>query len=100
LKLTEKLKQVQKENRALLAANFYNLETCRGILKAAGAVMQPLILQLTPSSATDTKDLFMKTLKDIMKNSDDIDLRNVFPLAINEIQKMIEQKIKIVSMIN
>lgn len=50
--------------------------------------------------ATDTKDLFMKTLKEIMKNSDDIDLRNVFPLAINEIQKMIEQKIKIVSMIN
>ena len=42
----------------------------------------------------------MKSLKDIMKNSDDIDLRNVFPLAINEIQKMIEQKIKIVSMID
>jgi fructose-bisphosphate aldolase class II/tagatose 1,6-diphosphate aldolase GatY/KbaY len=50
--------------------------------------------------ATDTKDLFMKSLKEIMKNSDDIDLRNVFPLAINEIQKMIEQKIKIVSMIS
>lgn len=50
--------------------------------------------------ATDTKDLFMKTLKKIMKNSDDIDLRNVFPLAVNEIQKMIEQKIKTVSMIN
>jgi fructose-bisphosphate aldolase class II/tagatose 1,6-diphosphate aldolase GatY/KbaY len=50
--------------------------------------------------ATDTKDLFMKSLKEIMKNSDDIDLRNIFPLAINEIQKMIEQKIKIVSMIN
>ena len=42
----------------------------------------------------------MKSLKEIMKNSDDIDLRNVFPLAINEIQKMIEQKIKTVSMIN
>ena len=50
--------------------------------------------------ATDTKDLFMKSLKNIMKNSEDIDLRNVFPLAINEIQKMIEQKIKIVSMID
>ena len=42
----------------------------------------------------------MKSLKEIMKNSDDIDLRNIFPLAINEIQKMIEQKIKTVSMIN
>jgi fructose-bisphosphate aldolase class II/tagatose 1,6-diphosphate aldolase GatY/KbaY len=50
--------------------------------------------------ATDTKDLFMKTLKEIMKNSDDIDLRNVFPPAVIEIQKMIEQKIKTVSMIN
>jgi fructose-bisphosphate aldolase class II/tagatose 1,6-diphosphate aldolase GatY/KbaY len=50
--------------------------------------------------ATDTKDLFMKTLKEIMKNSDDIDLRNVFLQAIREIQKMIEQKIKTVSMIN
>ena len=50
--------------------------------------------------ATDTKDLFMKTLKEIMKNSDDIDLRNVFPPAVREVQKMIEQKIKTVSMIN
>jgi fructose-bisphosphate aldolase class II/tagatose 1,6-diphosphate aldolase GatY/KbaY len=274
LKLTEKLKQVQKENKALLAANFYNFETCRGVLRAAAVLKQPIILQLTPASikymglktavsiartvskeenalswlhldhcndlrliklcldegfdsvmidasdktieenifitrqvvkmadefnvnveaelgyvpkpnreiendrftepadakkfveetgisslaiaigtkhgfykgkpkleidrlkkirkvtdaylvlhggsgipmailreaicngitkvnvATDTKDLFMRTLKDVMKNSDDIDLRNVFPLAIKEIQKMIEQKIKIVSMIN
>lgn len=50
--------------------------------------------------ATDTKDLFMKSLKEIMKNSDEIDLRKVFPLAINEVQKLIEQKLKIVSMIN
>jgi len=274
LRLTEKLKEVQYQKKALLAANFYNLETCRGIVKAASTLESPLILQLTPSSmkymglktavgiartvsaeentttwlhldhcndivlikscldegfdsvmidasdkdiddnilltrqvvnmaeaynvnveaelgyvpkpnseiknnkftepadakrfaeetgitslaiaigskhgfykgepkldidrliaiknvtnaylvlhgasgipsdtlreaikngitkvnvATDTKDLFMKTLKEILKNSDDIDLRNVFPLAINEIQKMIEQKIKTVSMIN
>jgi len=274
LKLTEKLKLVQKENKALLAANFYNFETCRGIVRAAAVLKQPIILQLTPGSirymglktavsiartvtteenalswlhldhcndlelinscldqgfdsvmidasdktieenisitrqvvkmaaeykinieaelgdipkpnseiendnftkpadvkkfveetgitslaiaigskhgfykgepkldiarlkeirkitqaylvlhgasgipskilreairngitkvnvATDTKDLFMKTLKEVLKNSDDIDLRNVFPLAINEIQKMIEEKIKIVSMIN
>ena len=49
--------------------------------------------------ATDTKDLFMKTLKEIMRNSDEIDLRKIFPLAINEIQKLIEQKLKVVSMI-
>jgi fructose-bisphosphate aldolase class II/tagatose 1,6-diphosphate aldolase GatY/KbaY len=50
--------------------------------------------------ATDTKDLFMKSLKEIMKNSDEIDLRKVFPLAIDEIQKLIEQKLKNVSIIN
>jgi len=50
LKLTEKLKQVQKENKAMLAANFYNLETCRGISQAAGELNQPVILQLTPAS--------------------------------------------------
>jgi len=50
LKLTEKLILVRKENKAMLAANFYNLETCRGILQAAGELNQPVILQLTPAS--------------------------------------------------
>ncbi len=50
--------------------------------------------------ATDTKDLFIKTLKEKMRDSDEIDLRKIFPLAINEIQKLIEQKLKIVSMLN
>jgi ketose-bisphosphate aldolase len=50
LKLTEKLEQVRKENKAMLAANFYNLETCKGILQAAGELNQSLILQLTPAS--------------------------------------------------
>jgi fructose-bisphosphate aldolase class II/tagatose 1,6-diphosphate aldolase GatY/KbaY len=50
--------------------------------------------------ATDTKDIFLKSLKEILKNSNEIDLRKVFPIAINEVQKLIEQKLKIVSMIN
>jgi len=50
VKLIEKLKIVQKENKALLAANFYNLETCKGIIRAAAALKQPIILQLTPGS--------------------------------------------------
>ena len=50
--------------------------------------------------ATDTKDVFMKTLKNVLQNNDDIDLRNTFPVAINEVQKMIEEKIKVVSMLN
>jgi fructose-bisphosphate aldolase class II/tagatose 1,6-diphosphate aldolase GatY/KbaY len=50
--------------------------------------------------ATDTKDVFMKTLKNVLQKNDDIDLRNTFPVAINEVQKMIEEKIKVVSMLN
>jgi fructose-bisphosphate aldolase class II/tagatose 1,6-diphosphate aldolase GatY/KbaY len=50
--------------------------------------------------ATDTKDVFMKSLKNVLKNNDDIDLRNTFPVAINEVQKMIEEKIKVVSLLN
>ena len=50
MKLTEKLEHVRKENKAMLAANFYNLETCKGILQAAGELSQPVILQLTPAS--------------------------------------------------
>jgi tagatose 1,6-diphosphate aldolase GatY/KbaY len=50
--------------------------------------------------ATETKSLFMKTLKDILQKSDDIDLRNIFPLATNEIRAMIKNKIEIVSMAN
>ena len=50
MKLIEKLRQVQKENKAMLATNFYNLETCRGILQAASDLNQPIILQLTPAS--------------------------------------------------
>jgi len=50
--------------------------------------------------ATDTKDLFMKSLKEILQKTDDIDLRNVFPFATNQVQKMIKNKIEIVSMAN
>ncbi len=50
MKLQDKLKQVQREKKALLAANFYNLETCKGILLAARELKLPVILQLTKSS--------------------------------------------------
>ena len=50
MKLQEKLKEVQKNSKALFAANYYNIETCKGILKAASKNKQPVILQLTESS--------------------------------------------------
>jgi len=42
----------------------------------------------------------MKTLKEVLKNSDEIDLRKVFPSATGEVKKLIEQKLKIVAMMN
>lgn len=50
MKLQQKLKQVQKQNKALLATNYYNFETCKGILLAAHELKLPVILQLTKSS--------------------------------------------------
>ena len=49
-KLADKLKVMQAERSALLATNFYNYETLRGVLEAAQNVKLPLILQLTQSS--------------------------------------------------
>lgn len=48
--LQEKLKELQKQRKAILATNFYNFETLNGVLLAAKATKQPLILQLTRSS--------------------------------------------------
>jgi len=44
------LKDAQKNGRAILAANFYNLETLQGIAKAASELKSPVILQLTRGS--------------------------------------------------
>lgn len=50
MKLQEMLGKCRQERRAILASNFYNLETLRGVLTAARRSGQPLILQLTESS--------------------------------------------------
>jgi fructose-bisphosphate aldolase class II/tagatose 1,6-diphosphate aldolase GatY/KbaY len=48
--LQQKHKEMLAHGSALLATNFYNYETLRGILEAASQMKQPIILQLTKSS--------------------------------------------------
>lgn len=48
--LTEKLKVMRLQKSSLLATNFYNYETLKGIMVAASEAKQPVILQLTRSS--------------------------------------------------
>lgn len=48
--LQQKLKELQHAKQALLAINFYNFETLKGILQAARSERKPVILQLTKSS--------------------------------------------------
>ncbi len=48
--LQEKFKELQQQKQALLATNFYNFETLKGVLQAARSVKKPIILQLTKSS--------------------------------------------------
>jgi len=48
--MQEKFKELQQQGQALLATNFYNFETLKGVLQAARLVNKPIILQLTKSS--------------------------------------------------
>ncbi|MEA4904693.1 MAG: class II fructose-bisphosphate aldolase [Petrimonas sp.] len=48
--IQEKLKEYQQRHKAILATNFYNLETLQSILTAASYCQMPVILQLTRSS--------------------------------------------------
>ena len=48
--MKQKLAAYTKEKKALLAVNFYNFETLKGLLLAAKALDTPLILQLSESS--------------------------------------------------
>lgn len=50
ISLQKKLKEYQKSKKALLATNFYNFETLKGVLAAAQEEKEPIILQLTRSS--------------------------------------------------
>ena len=50
ISLQEKFKELQLQKEALLATNFYNFETLKGVLEAAAFLKKPIILQLTKSS--------------------------------------------------
>ena len=50
MKLQDKLQAYRGKGKAILATNFYNLETLKGILSAVKAVHVPIILQLSKSS--------------------------------------------------
>ena len=47
--------------------------------------------------ATETKNIFMKTLKDVLSDNDEIDLRKVFPKATDSVKSLIAQKLAVVS---
>jgi len=48
--------------------------------------------------ATDSKNTFMKELKNVLFNTNEIDLRKTFPPAINAVKQLILNKIKLVSL--
>lgn len=47
--------------------------------------------------ATETKNIFMKTLQKHLLDNDEIDLRKVFPVATDSVVKLIEEKLHIVT---
>ena len=50
MNLRDKLQEMREQKRALLATNFYNFETLKGLMQAARETQFPIILQLTKSS--------------------------------------------------
>lgn len=50
MRLQDKLKEMRANGTSLLATNFYNYETLKGVVEAASAMKRPIILQLTKSS--------------------------------------------------
>ena len=50
MQLQEKLIEIKENKKAILACNYYNFETLKGICLAAHTKMMPIILQLTKSS--------------------------------------------------
>ncbi|MBS1750994.1 MAG: class II fructose-bisphosphate aldolase [Bacteroidetes bacterium] len=50
MSLKDQWRELRLAKEALLAANYYNFETLKGVIKAAHVVKRPLILQLTRSS--------------------------------------------------
>jgi fructose-bisphosphate aldolase class II/tagatose 1,6-diphosphate aldolase GatY/KbaY len=47
--------------------------------------------------ATETKNIFMKTLQKILRDNEEIDLRKVFPKATDSVVKLILAKLDVVS---
>jgi fructose-bisphosphate aldolase class II/tagatose 1,6-diphosphate aldolase GatY/KbaY len=47
--------------------------------------------------ATEIKNIFMKTLKAKLDNESEIDLRKVFPVAIDAVTKLVAEKLKVVN---
>jgi ketose-bisphosphate aldolase len=46
--------------------------------------------------ATEIKNIFMQTLKEQLKNNEEIDLRKVFPKATNEVIRLVSEKLEVV----
>ena len=46
--------------------------------------------------ATEIKNMFMKSLQSILKNTEEIDLRNVFPRATGKVTELVKEKLEIV----
>lgn len=46
--------------------------------------------------ATEIKDIFMKTLRNVLNDTDNIDLRKVFPVAIKQVNTLVQKKLSII----
>lgn len=47
--------------------------------------------------ATEIKNIFMKTLQDSLRNTEEIDLRKVFPIATEKVTELVKEKLEVIT---
>lgn len=82
----ERLKQIHAATNAVL------------VLHGSSGIPHPMVRQAIANGiakvnlATEIKDAFMRALKEVLLRSDEIDLRKVFPKAIDPVVALLEEK--------
>ena len=87
----ERLEQINKITNAALV-----LHGCSGVPHhtLAEAIKRGIC---KINLATEIKNIFVKTLKGILANENEIDLRKIFPVATNAVTTLVTEKLKVVN---
>jgi fructose-bisphosphate aldolase class II/tagatose 1,6-diphosphate aldolase GatY/KbaY len=95
----------KKEPKLAIGAlrKIYDVTSVPLVLHGGSGIPHPQIVEAIRNGitkinlATEIKDIFMRTLKGVLNETDEIDLRLVFPNAINAVSDLIDNKLKMIN---